>query len=143
MSSMASSSALGGGKALAQAGSTITWQVAQVRLPPQSAAMPSMPALVAPCMMDWPILVLKLPVAPCLIARAAIKLIVMDVAIEQWLIPAEILAALPVGFVHGGIKAADFLLLDLRKITHKRATKSTAHRVVGLQCLQGISQRAG
>lgn len=81
MSSIANSSALGGGKALAQAGSTITWQVAQVRLPPQSAAMPSRPARVAPCMRDWPIWVLKVPETSCLLAQAAIKCIVIEVAI--------------------------------------------------------------
>ena len=47
ISSIACSSDDGGGRRAAQAGSTMTWQVAQVRQPPQSAAMPSMPASTA------------------------------------------------------------------------------------------------
>ena len=33
----------------------MTWQVAQLRLPPQSAAMPSTPAATAACIRLWPV----------------------------------------------------------------------------------------
>ena len=43
ISSIASSSAEGGGSRASHAGGTMTWQVAQVIVPPQSATMPSTP----------------------------------------------------------------------------------------------------
>ena len=52
MPNMDNSSALGAGSSPAHALSTTTWQVAQVKLPPQSAAMASMPAWVAACIRD-------------------------------------------------------------------------------------------
>jgi hypothetical protein len=52
---MASSSAPGGGNWLAQGSRTTTWQVAQVRLPPQSAAMPSTPPDWAACIRLRPV----------------------------------------------------------------------------------------
>ena len=55
MSSIDSSSAEAAGRRATHAGSTKTWQVAQVMQPPQSAAMPSMPAPVAAFINDWPV----------------------------------------------------------------------------------------
>ncbi len=54
ISSMTSSSLLAGGNLANQSPSTYTWHVAQVRLPPQSAAMPSMLAAKAAFISDCP-----------------------------------------------------------------------------------------
>ena len=53
--SMATSSGSGGGSREANGSRTITWQVAHVIRPPQSASIPARLVAVAACIRDWPV----------------------------------------------------------------------------------------